>query len=219
MIANAVALATSTIVPKIGRGRKEADAIGPVQRELYALIASIKRGIDTATPEQLARWRAELADGWAQFVDFIYQSAFTADGDTRASDQAFGDVRVYVEGKTAGGRDVTVHPNPDLGGLGTTVPPGGWLGELNRRIGNMAIDWGQIINRSIDTVDRIVRPDAGRVVYDEYGQPRYYDPYGTQIEVTAPYPDGGFDLEDVPTWVWVVGGLAVGGVAISLLKN
>lgn len=216
MAFNAAMMFAPLVTNFIGRGRREADAIVPYQRELYARIQTVLLALQdpSVTADQLKAMQQALADHWAWMQDFLFSSQFT---DRRASEQGYGDMRVYVEGLTADGRTVTAHPNPDRGGqLGTEVPPGGALGALQSRIETMlGFDWDRLIDLGYTTVERILPGNnpGSYVVYRD-GQPVLYDPsIGGSYTVTAPAPPP--PAAQWPDWAvpaMIGGTLLVGGL-------
>lgn len=113
-----VQAAISSGLGLIGRGRKEADLIVPVQNQVGGVLVEVNRLIGRSTDI------AELAAAYALVVD-TYQKfdAFTRDArfvDGRASKQARNDIRPLVDGKNDAGQVVR--------------SDGGTLGNLERRI-------------------------------------------------------------------------------------
>lgn len=84
-------MAIASVLPfvgSIGAGRKEADAIGPHQQELGRDLDQLDKilSTETLTVDDLRGLHAQLTGLWQSYLQFIYQDAFTRDGDTRASD-------------------------------------------------------------------------------------------------------------------------------------
>lgn len=88
-------------IPEIGGGRKEADKITPTQNQVGASLSQFDQILATQTlsASQLQQLGTQLQGIWDTFVDFLYQPAFTDDGDTRASDQAKADLEPQVMGR------------------------------------------------------------------------------------------------------------------------
>lgn len=205
----------------IGRGRREADAIGPTTRQMAAFINSQVVPMlaqPNPDPARVAQMLNALADIWDRYQKFIFQPAFT---DGRASDQAFEDWRPYLDGRNADGTPApAVHPNPPAEMRGRNVPPGGYLGQLRAKLGgNMlgqapvdtgGFDWNRLVDLGFSAVDRFLPGDTGGgyVVQGPTG-PYYYDPsIGGSTTVTAPAPSS------IPDWIWPVG-IGVAGVVIG----
>jgi len=74
----------------IGGGRKEADLIVPEQEKFGNALSELDQILahQTLSASDLQQLDAQLRDMWRRYQAFIYDSAFTADGDTRASDQS-----------------------------------------------------------------------------------------------------------------------------------
>ena len=90
VIAGALIGSVLPFLPKIGAGRKEADQIVPEQEKLGNALSELDQilGHQTLSASDLQQLDAQLRDMWRRYLAFIYDSAFTADGDTRASDQS-----------------------------------------------------------------------------------------------------------------------------------
>lgn len=88
-------------VPEIGGGRKEADKITPTQNQLGDTLGQVDQILSTQTlsASQLQQLGYQLQGIWDTFVAFLYQPAFTADGDTRASDQSKADMEPQVNAR------------------------------------------------------------------------------------------------------------------------
>jgi len=88
-------------VGQIGAGRKEADVIVPEQEKLGVLLGDVDRVLTTytLTASDLRALDSQLRGTWQTFLTFIYQETFTADGDTRASDQARATMEPQVNGR------------------------------------------------------------------------------------------------------------------------
>lgn len=87
------AAAVATVLPflsHIGAGRKEADAIGPEQEKFGQALGQLDQILSSQTLDasQLQDLRNQLVDMWQRYNKFVYDPVFTADGDTRASDQS-----------------------------------------------------------------------------------------------------------------------------------
>lgn len=95
--------ALSTALPfiHIGAGRKEADQIVPEQNKLGEALGQLDQIIaNTAlSADDVRQLQAQLQQIWQNFKTFIYQDAFTADGDTRASDGARATMEPQVNGR------------------------------------------------------------------------------------------------------------------------
>jgi hypothetical protein len=97
-------LAISLAMPflnKIGSGRKEADEITPTQNKIGDALSQLDQilGNQTLSASDLQQLHAELVTLWNNFLSFLYQPAFTADGDTRASDGARATIEPQVQNR------------------------------------------------------------------------------------------------------------------------
>lgn len=90
LIAAALVGSALPFLAKIGAGRKEADQITPEQNKLGTALGQLDTILATQTlsASDLQQLQTQLAAMWNNFLSFIYQPAFTADGDQRASDGA-----------------------------------------------------------------------------------------------------------------------------------
>jgi hypothetical protein len=86
-----------SIVSMIGKGRKEADAIVPVQNGFGNLLVQVNNAIATATVPELQAMAAEVENGWNQFRQFVAGPQFT---DGRASTQALNTIGPLVDGSS-----------------------------------------------------------------------------------------------------------------------
>jgi len=95
------ALATALPFIHIGAGRKEADAIGPEQRKLGDALTQLDAILRTTTlsADNLQQLDQQMRAIWQNFLHFIYSDTFTADGDTRASDQSRATMEPQVNGR------------------------------------------------------------------------------------------------------------------------
>lgn len=84
-----------------GAGRKEADQIVPEQEKLGNSLGELDQILarQTLSASDLQYLDAQLRDQWNRYLAFIYSSNFTADGDTRASDQSKADMEPMVQGR------------------------------------------------------------------------------------------------------------------------
>ena len=98
--------ALSTALPFIhfGAGRKEADQIVPEQNKLGDALTQLDTITRTTTlsADDIRQLQAQLQQIWQNFKTFIYQEAFTADGDTRASDGARATMEPQVNARLDG---------------------------------------------------------------------------------------------------------------------
>ena len=95
--------AAASVLPMIhfGAGRKEADAIVPEQEKLGRALGQLD-GIlsdNVLSADDLKQLDAQLRGMWDKYLAFIYQDTFTADGDTRASDQSRATLEPMVQGR------------------------------------------------------------------------------------------------------------------------
>lgn len=86
---------------KIGAGRKEADQIGPEQEKFGAALGELDRILATQVLDasQLQALGQQLMDLWSRYRTWVYDDAFTADGDTRASDQSIATLEPMYQGR------------------------------------------------------------------------------------------------------------------------
>jgi hypothetical protein len=86
---------------KIGSGRKEADEITPTQNKIGDALSQLDQILasQTLSASDLQQLHAELVTLWNNFLSFMYQPAFTADGDTRASDGAKATIEPQVQNR------------------------------------------------------------------------------------------------------------------------
>lgn len=85
----------------IGAGRKEADAIVPEQEKLGRALGQLD-GIlsgNVLSADDLKQLDYQMRTMWQKYLEFIYQDTFTADGDTRASDQSRATMEPQVQGR------------------------------------------------------------------------------------------------------------------------
>jgi hypothetical protein len=117
-VAAAIAIGV-VILGQIGQGRREADAIVPVQNAIGDRLAEINRAIPAASIPQLQGWHTELINTAAEFRRFVADPRFT---DGRASHQALETLMPLIDGTDASGYpcELNAWGNPCNGGtLGT----------------------------------------------------------------------------------------------------
>jgi hypothetical protein len=88
----------------IGAGRKEADKIVPEQIKLGDILTQVDRIFagQPLTISDLNALNSQLRGIWQKYLDFLYQPAFTQDGDTRASDQSRATMEPQVTARLQG---------------------------------------------------------------------------------------------------------------------
>jgi hypothetical protein len=95
--------ALASVLPMIhfGAGRKEADAIGPEQRKLGEALGQLDQILSgqTLAASDIKQLDYQLRAIWENFLNFIYSEPFTADNDTRASDQSRATMEPQVLGR------------------------------------------------------------------------------------------------------------------------
>jgi hypothetical protein len=115
-----------SLVGSIGRGRKEADIIVPVQNQVWEVLRVMMDDTnaagDTMTVRQLLDEYFLTIDTYRRFDRFTRDPRFT---DGRASRQARDTIRPYVDGKLDSGQFSQANP---------AFLTGGFLGDLERRI-------------------------------------------------------------------------------------
>lgn len=116
-IVMAVSLIGSMIpiaLSQIGKGRREADIITPVQNQIGQRLAEINRAIDYSSILALQDFYMEVQDLGKQLEAFVSDPRFT---DGRASHQALDTIMPLIDGTNADGQIV----RPDGGTLGSIV--------------------------------------------------------------------------------------------------
>lgn len=114
----------------IGQGRKDADIIVPLQNEIGARLAEIVAARPYSTIFQLQNHLGELNALKFEFLQFIQDPRLTADGDTRATDQAYEDIIPLIDAiaRDTANRIIQLGGTPQPPQLtlysGSSYPPG-----------------------------------------------------------------------------------------------
>lgn len=104
-VASAISQSISAAVNLIGKGRREADIIVPIQNQFGQLLVNVnnRMGDPAITVPQLQALYKLVADGYVQFDQFTRGQQFT---DGRASIQARNTIRPLVDGRDDNGNVV-----------------------------------------------------------------------------------------------------------------
>jgi hypothetical protein len=119
LVAGGLALGLA-ILSKVGEGRREADAIVPVQNAIDQRLQEINRSIPNGSIPQLQAWWDELRQTAAEFRKFVADPRFT---DGRASRQALDTLMPLIDGTDASGYPCITNQwgNPCNGGTMGTI--------------------------------------------------------------------------------------------------
>lgn len=119
LVAGAIGLGLA-ILSQVGKGRREADAIVPVQNAVGQRLDEINRSIPNGSIPQLQGWWDELRQTAAEFRKFVGDPRFT---DGRASRQALDTIMPLIDGTDASGYPCITNQwgNPCNGGTMGTI--------------------------------------------------------------------------------------------------
>jgi hypothetical protein len=119
LVAGAIGLGLA-ILSQVGKGRREADAIVPVQNAVGQRLDEINRSIPNGSVPQLQGWWDELRQTAAEFRKFVGDPRFT---DGRASRQALDTIMPLIDGTDSSGYPCITNQwgNPCNGGTMGTI--------------------------------------------------------------------------------------------------
>jgi hypothetical protein len=208
MVVGAALKVAQAILPMIGRGRSEADAIVPFQNQVGAALAQINRDIGTANIAALQSMYQVTIQIGNQFKAFVAEPVFV---DGRASTQALNTIMPLIDGtcgytsKNSGPTETNCGP---AGPAGTNGTLGSIVYQINLLQGGSTLAPPQLTQTNgASYYPTLQSPSLGGTL-PQPGTLPYYPPNNLTSVPAAIVNTGLFDAGNLP--------LIVGGVLLFL---